>query len=100
MKIESRVVAVSWIPSEAVKGAMKAPFELGIAHYDEPLPDGLGDLEDWRARDLFRVANDLKAWIDVDDDGTIVGHGYAGGGIIGSTTMGMAGGEGTLHGGG
>ena len=44
MKIESRVVAVSWIPSEAVKGAMKAPFELGIAHYDEPLPDVLGDL--------------------------------------------------------
>ena len=43
MKIESRVVAVSWIPSEAIKGAMKAPFELGIAHYDEPLPDVLGD---------------------------------------------------------
>ena len=54
MKIESRVVAVSWIPSEAVKGAMKAPFELGIAHYDEPLPDVLGDLDDWRKRDLFR----------------------------------------------
>ena len=64
MKIESRVVAVSWIPSEAVKGAMKAPFELGIAHYDEPLPDVLGDLEDWRERDLFRVANDLRAWIE------------------------------------
>ena len=70
MKIESRVVAVSWIPSEAVKGAMKAPFELGIAHYDEPLPGrarrprGLA-----RARDLFRVANDLRAWIEVDDDG-------------------------------
>ena len=70
MRIESRVVAVSWIPSEAVKGAMKAPFELGIAHYDEPLPDVLGDLEDWKARDLFRFANDLRAWIEVDDDGS------------------------------
>lgn len=89
MKVSSRVVAVSWIPSEAVKGAMKAPFELGIAHYDEPLPDVLGDLEDWKARDLFRVANDLQAWIDVDDSGTIVGHGYSGGGVIGSTTMGL-----------
>ena len=42
MRIESRVLAVSWIPSEAVKGAMKAPFELGLAHYDEPLPDSAG----------------------------------------------------------
>jgi len=75
MRIESRVVGVSWIPSEAVKGAMKAPFELGIAHYDQPLPDVLGDLEDWRDRDLFRVANDLQAWIDVDEGGAIVGHG-------------------------
>ena len=97
MKIESRVVAVSWIPSEAVKGAMKAPFELGIAHYDEPLPDVLGDLEDWKARDLFRVANDLSVWIDVDDKGGIVGHGYAGGGVIGSTTMGMAGASATFQ---
>lgn len=87
MKIESRVVAVSWIPSEAVTGAMKAPFGLGLAHYDEPLPEVLGDLEDWKDRDLFRVANDLRAWIEVDD-GTIVGHGYEGGGVIGSTTMG------------
>src|SRR4051812_12780973 len=54
MKVKSRVVAVSWIPSEAVKGAMKAPFELGLAHYDEPLPDVLGDLEEWAAQDLFR----------------------------------------------
>ena len=89
MKIESRVVAVSWIPSEAVKGAMKAPFELGIAHYDEPLPDVLGDLDDWRKRDMFRVANDLRAWIGVDDDGKITGYGYSAGGVIGSTTMGL-----------
>ena len=44
MQVESRVVAVSWIPSEAVKGALKAPFELGVAHYDEPpYHDGLRD---------------------------------------------------------
>jgi hypothetical protein len=89
MRIESRVTGVSWIPSEAVKGAMKAPFELGLAHYDEPLPDELGDLDDWKAPDLFRVANDLPAWIEVDDQGAITGHGYSGGGVIGSTTMGF-----------
>jgi hypothetical protein len=87
MKIESRVVAVSWIPSEAVKGAMKAPFEMGVAHYDQPLPDVLGDLEEWRDNDMFRVANDLRAWIEVDDGGAVVDCGYAGGGVIGSTTM-------------
>jgi hypothetical protein len=89
MKVESRVVGVSWIPSEAIKGAMKAPFELGLAHYDDPLPDQLGDLEDWAARDLFRVANDLQAWVEVDDAGAIVEYGYAGGGVMGSTTMGV-----------
>jgi hypothetical protein len=72
-----------------VKGALKAPFELGIAHYDDPLPDRLGDLQDWRDRDLFRVANDLRAWIELDEAGQIVGHGYEGGGVIGSTTMGL-----------
>lgn len=97
MRIESRVVAVSWIPSEAVKGAMKAPFELGISHYDQPLPEVLGDLEDWRDRDLFRVANDLRAWIEVDDSGAITDHGYAGGGVLGSTTLAMAGANATFQ---
>lgn len=87
MKLEGRVVAVSWIPSEAIQGPMKAPFELGLSHYDEAPPEVLGDLEDWRARDLFRVANDLRAWIEVDESGAITGHGYAGGGVIGSTSM-------------
>lgn len=97
MRLESRVTVVSWIPSEAVKGATKAPFELGIAHYDDPPPDVLGDLEDWKARDLFRVANDLRAWIDVDDDGKVIGHGQRGGGVIGSTTMGLAGASATFQ---
>lgn len=97
MRIESRVVAVSWIPSEALKGAMKVPFELGIARYDQPLPDTLGDLEDWRARDLFRVANDLRAWIEVDDGGVVIDHGYTGGGVIGATTMSMGGAAATFE---
>jgi hypothetical protein len=89
MQVESRVVAVSWIPSEAVQGALKAPFELGVAHYDDPPPDVLGDLDDWKARDLFRMANDLRAHIEVNGAGEIVGHGYDGGAVMGSTTMGL-----------
>ncbi len=38
MRIESSVTSVSWIPSEAIEGLPKLPFELGIGHYDEPPP--------------------------------------------------------------
>ena len=79
MRIESSMTAISWIPSEAIQGLPKIPFQLGIGHYDEPPPDRLeeGDLERLRDADRFREANELKAWIEVED-GQIAGHGYAG----------------------
>ena len=82
MRIESSVTAISWIPSEAIEGMPKIPFELGIGHYDEPPPERLeqGDLELLRADDRFREANELKAWIEVED-GKITGSGYEGGGL-------------------
>jgi hypothetical protein len=82
------VTAISWIPSEAIEGMPKIPFELGIGHYDEPPPDRLedGDLERLRDEDRFREANHLKAWIDVDD-GKVTRWGHAGGGLVGSTTF-------------
>ena len=39
MRIEKSVTSVTWIPSEAISG-MKVPFELGVADYDEPPPEG------------------------------------------------------------
>src|SRR5919201_1500749 len=88
MRIESSVTAISWIPSEAIEGMPKLPFELGIGHYDEPPPDHLeeGDLERLRDADRFREANHLAAFVDVED-GKIVGHGHTGGGLVGSTTF-------------
>lgn len=88
VRIESSVKAISWIPSEAIEGLPKVPFELGIGHYDEPPPDHLreGDLERLRDSDRFREANDLRAWIEVED-GRVVDHGYEGGGLVGSTTF-------------
>lgn len=87
MRHTSRVLSLSWIPSEAVTGlALKMPFEIGIAHYDEPLPDVVDDVESLLKTDAFRFANELRAWIDVDD-GRILDAGYDGGGHIGSTTM-------------
>jgi hypothetical protein len=82
------VTAISWIPAEAVEGLSKIPFEMGVTHYDAPPPDriGPGDLEELRKTDRFREANELRAYIDVED-GKIVGHGYLSGGLIGSTTV-------------
>ncbi len=92
MRVEGSVTALSWIPSEAITGLSRLPFELGTFHYDDPPPAelaGLGDdpVEALRVADRFRVANVLKAWIEVDDDGTITGAGYLGGGQIGATTL-------------
>jgi Cyclic nucleotide-binding domain len=88
MRIASSVTAISWIPSDAIEGMPKLPFELGVARYDAPPPDRIeeGDLERLRAEDRFREANRLAAWIELYD-GTIVGQGYEGTGLVGSTTF-------------
>jgi len=83
---ESSVTAVSWIPSETIEGLPKVPFELGLTHYDPPPPDRLEDLEQLRRSDRFREANELRAYVEVED-GQIVGHGYLGRGHIGATTV-------------
>jgi len=90
MRLESSVTSVSWIPSEAVTGANKPMFEFGIAHYDEPPPDVLGDITEMAAADAFRFANRLTAWVDVEG-GRIVGAGYGDGGVMGSTTVRLGG---------
>ena len=86
MRYESSVTSLSWIPSEAVAGMTKLPFEMGVAHYDAPPPDVLEDLEALRQADAFRFANQLRAWVEVED-GAIVGYGQSGQGHIGSTTV-------------
>jgi hypothetical protein len=85
-RVESSVTAISWIPSEAIEGLSKIPFEFGLTHYDEPPPDQLEDLEELRKSDRFREANELRAFVEVED-GRIVGHGHLGQGHIGATTV-------------
>lgn len=86
MRFESSVTSISWIPSEAISGPMRVPLDLGIGHYDAPPPDHIDDLEALRAADRFRFANQLKAYVDVEGD-EVVGAGYEGAGLIGSTVM-------------
>lgn len=87
MRYESSVTSLSWIPSEAVQGSTRLAFDVGMAHYDEPPPDEIDDLATLREADRFRFANRLAAWVQVDGAQKIVAAEYAGGGMIGSTTV-------------
>jgi len=90
MRFESSVTSLSWIPSEAVTGATKGVFEMGVTHYDDPPPDVIEDLDTLRKSDAFRFANRLEGWVDVEG-GKIVNAGYGGGGVMGSTTVRLGG---------
>src|SRR5712692_3628938 len=91
MRYESSVTSLSWIPSEAIEGGTRLAFDAGFTHYDDPPPAELGDLEELRAADRFRFGNVLRAWIEVDSSGGITDCGYAGGGMIGCTTVRLGG---------
>ena len=88
MRVESSVTSVSWIPSEAIRGITKLPFELKVGHYDSAPPDHIEprDLGALRDADRFRFANHLAGWIEVED-GRIVAHGQSGGGVLNNTHM-------------
>lgn len=86
MRYQASVTTISWIPSEAMPNPVRLPLDVGIAHYDEPPPDTIEDLEALRIADRFRFANDLRAWIDVDD-GRITGYGHEGRGHLGATNI-------------
>jgi len=87
MRHQSSITSLSWIPSEAVEGSQRLAFDAGMAHYDEPPPDVITDLEALRVADRFRFANVLRAWVEVDDSGKITHSGSDGGGLMGSTTV-------------
>jgi hypothetical protein len=98
MRYERCITSVSWIPSEAVTGLPRLAFDRGLAHYDDPPPAELrpaenlfGALEELRTADRFRFSNVLRAWIDVDDSGQITACDYSGRGLIGTTTVNLAG---------
>jgi hypothetical protein len=88
MRVESVVTTVSWIPSEAVTGPVNSTvFDSGMTHYDDPLPDTLGDLDEWKKDDRYRFANRLSASIEVGADGTVTAATYTGGLYLSSTTV-------------
>jgi hypothetical protein len=90
MRIESSVTSISWIPSEAITGVTRLPFDLGVTHYDDPPPDEWKDLDAVVGPEGARFANDLRAWVEVED-GKIVAHGQDGGGRISNTLVRLGG---------
>jgi Cyclic nucleotide-binding domain len=88
MRIESSVTSLSWIPLGATEGFNRLTFGLlRVAHYDQPPPEVLGDLDELVGAGRVRFANRLEAWIEVRD-GRIVDAGQRGGGRSGVTRVG------------
>ena len=90
MRIESSVTSISWIPSAAIVGVTRIPFEAGMTHYDDPPPDEWTDLDSVVRPEGARFANDLQAWIEVQD-GRIAGYGQTGAGRVSNTLIRLAG---------
>ena len=88
MRYESSTTSVSWIPSEAVPGMMRLPFDIGPVHYDDPPGDELHDVPALSRSGAVRFINDLRAWVEVEN-GLIVAHGHSGRGWIGKTKLGF-----------
>jgi hypothetical protein len=88
MRVEAKVTSISWIPSEAVSGPMKAGFATGVSHYDPPPPAHI-DTDELLAlcdADAFRFANVLNVWAEFDGD-RVVAHDRSGGLVMGATTI-------------
>jgi len=92
MRVESSMLSLSWIPSDSVSGWLRAGFDGGLAHYDNPPVDTLTTLDQvhrLRADDRFRFVNHLSAWAEFDELGTPLEWGFApeSGIVMGSTTV-------------
>jgi hypothetical protein len=82
MRIEASATAITWLPFAALDRLHVVPLELAVAHYDEPPPEVVPDLDELRRQDAFREANELRAWVEIDE-GKLVDYGQTGRGLIG-----------------
>ena len=81
MRIAASATAITWLPFEALERMPFVPLELAVAHYDEPPPAVVRDLDELRRQDAFREANQLDAWIDVSG-GEIFDYGQSGRSLV------------------
>jgi hypothetical protein len=69
MRVESRVLSVSWVPSDVVTGASRLQFMIALSGADEPPPEELLDPAPLLAVGRIRQANELRAWVEFDEFG-------------------------------
>ena len=87
MRIESSVTSLSWIPQGATEGFNRPTFRLLASPTRSATSQGAGGPgraggpDELRATGRFRLANRLKAWIEVQD-GRVVDAGQVGCGRI------------------
>jgi hypothetical protein len=91
MHVESSVTSISWIPSEAISGVTRLPFDMKVGHYDAPPPDRIDParLSELRDTDTFRFANHLAGSVDAEG-GRITGFRQRGSGVLNNTHMRLA----------
>jgi CRP-like cAMP-binding protein len=85
-RVESCVTSLSWVPVDAMQSLRRLAVDLGVSQWDLPPPDRLERLDELLASDAIRFANQLRAWIEVED-GRVTGHGHLGRGHMGRTTL-------------
>src|SRR2546430_13941343 len=88
MRIESSVTTVPWIPSEAIGGFKRAPFDLGPMHYDDRPATQTDDAQARARSGAVRVLNRQRARCGVDNGSSVV-HGQSGRGWMGRTKLGF-----------
>lgn len=86
MRIAASATAITWLPFEALDRMPFVPLELAVAHYDDPPPTVVPELDELRRRDAFREANELDAWIVVSG-GEIVDYGQSGRSLVCDPTL-------------
>ena len=82
MRVDASATVITWLPFEALDRVKAIPLELAVAHYDEPPPEVVPDLDELRGRDAFREANELTAWIELEGS-EIVDYGQSGRSLVG-----------------
>src|SRR2546426_7425980 len=88
MRIESSVTSVSWIPSEAIGGIKRAPFDLGPMHYDDPPADQIDNVQALARSGAGRSISEQRSWAEVEN-GWIIRRGQSGRGWMGRTKLGF-----------
>ena len=85
-RIEGSATAITWLPFAALDRIPTVPLELAVAHFDEPPPFVIPELDALRPQDAFREANELRAWIQVAD-GEIVDYGQSGRSLLSDPSL-------------